>query len=97
MGLSGPWNHTTARRQLGHYATFTPRPNTSYHIQPKFSFQVLLGDFQPHSKLGRTFGDAHEFDFTALELDNVEIIHTERNQLLLLKEGVSNKEDLSLR
>lgn len=88
VGICGPWQGVSSRRKFGFYSTFTPKPNTIHHIQPRPIIGVLLGDYQARSKFIGDVDDILEVDFGRLGSDEVEIVHTERNELVIFKSPI---------
>jgi hypothetical protein len=74
---------------LGFYSTFIPMPNTTYNIQPRPIFGILLGDFQPRSNFDRPTDEICEVDFDQLGTDDVEVVHTDRNELVIVTNALA--------
>lgn len=83
IGTCGPWHSLIARRQIGFYSSFTPRPQTVYYIQPKATYGLVLGDLKARSRFDVASGTVCEIYFMKLGVDDVEIVHTEHNELVV--------------
>lgn len=92
IGICGPWKGVSSRRNFGFYSTFTPKPNTIHYIQPRPIIGILLGDYQARSKFIGAIEDILEVDFSRLGSDEVEVVHTERNELVIIKRPVTYNE-----
>ncbi|MCJ1476007.1 hypothetical protein MMC13_004671 [Lambiella insularis] len=69
--------------QPGFYSSFTPRPRTVYYIQPKATYGLVLGDLKVRSRFDIASSAVCEIDFAKLGVDDVEVIHTEHNELVV--------------
>ena len=74
------------RRNVGLYSTFTPKPTTKYHIQPQVKFGLVAGDYRVRSRFDGATQGVCELDFAALGTDDVEVVHTSKNELVVAKQ-----------
>ncbi|PNP85080.1 hypothetical protein FNYG_01605 [Fusarium nygamai] len=71
-------------RYFGPFATFRPAPGAEYQIQPLNRFYLAVGDYDVRSPTPRGLETRScLIDFNVLELDNVQVHHTETGRLLV--------------
>ncbi|KAF5003953.1 hypothetical protein FDECE_9542 [Fusarium decemcellulare] len=69
-------------RYFGPFATFRPAPGAEYQIQPPNRFYLAVGDYDVRSPtLGGLEKRSCLIDFDMLELDNVQVHHTQTGRL----------------
>ncbi|KAF5020611.1 hypothetical protein F66182_7360 [Fusarium sp. NRRL 66182] len=69
-------------RYFGPFATFRPAPGAEYQIQPLNRFYLAVGDYDVRSPtLGGLEKRSCLIDFGVLELDNVQVHHTQTGRL----------------
>ncbi|KAF5633855.1 uncharacterized protein FTJAE_7007 [Fusarium tjaetaba] len=71
-------------RYFGPFATFRPAPGAEYQIQPLNRFYLAVGDYDVRSPTPKGLETRScLIDFNVLELDNVQVHHTETGRLFV--------------